>query len=61
MGQYKTVWPTCQQQVSCDGVYIRPDRPMCSKCEATLAKRNSNKPLKGEHHLNYEATRERRK
>jgi hypothetical protein len=34
---------------------------MCSKCEATLAKRNSNKPLKGEHHLNYEATRERRK
>lgn len=61
MSRYRTIWPTCPKQVACEGVYINPSKEMCGKCEATIAKRNKIKPLKGEHHLAYEATRERKK
>ena len=51
----------CTAMIGCDGSqYVKtPGAPYCSVCREAVAKRNRNKPLKGEHYMEYALARKK--
>jgi hypothetical protein len=52
----------CETMLRCEGTLLRPGKTMCRACELASKKPVfTEKPPRGEHHLNYEASRAKTK